>query len=97
MGFSSISSAIKTMSVLKKHVKGSKVRSVIGLENIFLQLLVISQQQQMELEPLLPMNCVPCLHHSLMNMVASANVASQSWSNVLGWLRHCQHLQILSQ
>lgn len=40
------------MSVLKKQVKGSNVRPVIDLENIFLRLLVVGQWQQMELEPL---------------------------------------------
>ena len=40
------------MSVLKKKVKGNKARPVIDLENIFLRLLMIGQQRQMELEPL---------------------------------------------
>ena len=50
--YNPISSPIKTMSVLKKKVKGNKVRPVIDLENIFLWLLMIGQRRQMELEPL---------------------------------------------
>jgi len=47
-----ISSPIKTMSILKKHAKSNKVKSVIDLENIFLRLLMIGQRRQMKLEPL---------------------------------------------
>ena len=47
-----ISSPIKTMSILKKQVKVNKVRPVIDLENMFLRLLMIGYQRQMELGPL---------------------------------------------
>ena len=46
---STISSPIKTMSILKKQAKGNKVRSVINLENMFLLLLMIGQQRQIDL------------------------------------------------
>ena len=49
---SSISSPIKTRSIIKKQAKGSKVRPVIDLENMFLWLLMIGQQQQIKLEHL---------------------------------------------
>ena len=47
-----ISSPIKTLGIIKKKVKGNKVRPVIDLENIFLWLLMIGQRRQMELRPL---------------------------------------------
>lgn len=47
-----ISSPIKTMSILKKKVKVNDARPAIDLENIFLRLLMIGQQRQMELKPL---------------------------------------------
>jgi hypothetical protein len=50
--YNHISSPIKTMSVLKKQAKGSKVRPVIDLENVFLRLLMIGQRRKMELRPL---------------------------------------------
>ncbi len=51
--YNPISSPIKTMSVLKQQIKGNnKVRSVIDLESIFLRMLMIGQQRQMELGPL---------------------------------------------
>lgn len=50
--YNPISSPIKTMSALKKKVKGNKVRPQIDLESIFLRLLMIGQQRKMELEPL---------------------------------------------
>ena len=40
---STISSPIKTMSILKKQAKGNKVTPVINLENMLLRLLMISQ------------------------------------------------------
>ena len=61
--YNPISSPIKMMSVLKKKVKGNKIRPIIDLENFFLRLLMIGQWRQMELEPLfsLPMRCARCL------------------------------------
>ena len=50
--YNPISSPIKTMSVLKKQVKGNKARPIIYLEHVFLRLLLIGQQRQMELGPL---------------------------------------------
>ena len=50
--FNTISSPIKTMSVLKSNVKGNKAKSVIDLQNIFLRLMMIGQRRKMELEPL---------------------------------------------
>ena len=47
-----ISSPIKTMTVIKKQNKSKQVRPVINLENIFLRLLIVGQQRQIELEPL---------------------------------------------
>ena len=47
-----ISSPIKTMSIIKKQAKGSKVRPVIDLESMFLRLLMIGQQRQIKLEHL---------------------------------------------
>ncbi|XP_014676492.1 PREDICTED: uncharacterized protein LOC106816405 [Priapulus caudatus] len=47
-----ISSPIKKMSVLTKQVKSNQARPVIDLENMFLRLLMIGQQRQMELGPL---------------------------------------------
>lgn len=47
-----ISSPIKTMEVVKKKNVSNKTRPVIDLENIFLRLLMIGQQRQMELRPL---------------------------------------------
>ncbi len=38
------SSPIKTMSILKKLFKGNKVKPVIYLESIFLQILIIGQR-----------------------------------------------------
>ena len=51
--YNPISSPITTMSVSKKQVKDKQFRLVIDLESIFLRLLMISQQRQMEIEPLL--------------------------------------------
>ena len=50
--YNAISSQIKTMCALKAHVKGNKARPIIDLENIFLRLLMIGQQRQVELGPL---------------------------------------------
>ena len=50
--FKTIFSPIKTMTVIKKQNKSKQVRPVIDLENIFLQLLIVGQQRQIELEPL---------------------------------------------
>lgn len=47
-----ISSPIKTMSLLKKQIKGKSVRPVIDLESIFLRLLMIGQQREIKLEHL---------------------------------------------
>ena len=44
-----ISSSIKTMSLLKKQVKGKKDSPAIDLENLFLRLLMIGQKRQTEL------------------------------------------------
>ncbi len=44
---SPVSSPIKTMSILKKKAKGN--RPVINLENMFLRLLMIGQQRQIDL------------------------------------------------
>lgn len=50
--YNPISSPIKTMSLLKKQIKGKAVRPVIDLESIFLRLLMIGQQQKISLEHL---------------------------------------------
>ena len=50
--YNPISSPIKTMSLLKKQMKGKSVRPVIDLESIFLRLLMIGQQREIELEHL---------------------------------------------
>ena len=42
--------SIKTMTVIKKQNKSKQVRPVIDLENIFLRLLIVGQQRQIELE-----------------------------------------------
>ena len=49
--YNTISSPIKTMSLLKKQIKG-KSKTIVDLENVFLRLLVIGQRRQMELEPI---------------------------------------------
>ena len=61
--YNSISSSIKTMSVLKKQEKGNKVRPVTDLENIFLQILEIGQQRQIKPDPPFAheMHAVPAL------------------------------------
>ena len=52
-GFHSpISSPIKTISIIKKQVKGNKVRPVIDLENMHFWLLMIGQQRKIKLEHL---------------------------------------------
>ena len=50
--YSAISSPIKTMSVLKKKVKGQQTKPAVDLDNVFLRLLMIGQRRHMELEPL---------------------------------------------
>ena len=50
--YNPISSPIKTMSVLKKQTKGKNVRPVMDLESIFLRLLMIGQQREIQLEHL---------------------------------------------
>ena len=50
--YKAIRNPIKTMCVLKQHIKSSKAKPVVDLENIFLRLLMIGQQQQVELGPL---------------------------------------------
>lgn len=50
--YGTISSPVKTMSVLSKQMKASKKQPCIDLETIFLRLLMIGQQRQIELEPL---------------------------------------------
>ncbi len=47
-----IISPIKMMSILKKQIKGKKIKPVIDLQSIFLWQLMISQWRQMELGPL---------------------------------------------
>ena len=50
--FNPSSGPITTMSVSKQQVKDKQFRLVIDLESIFLRLLMIGQQRQMEIEPL---------------------------------------------
>ena len=50
--YEAISSPIKTMQVLKRHDKSKLTKPAINLETIFLRLLMIGQQRQLELEPL---------------------------------------------
>ena len=49
--FNPSSGPITTMSVSKQQVKDKQFRLVIDLESIFLRLLMIGQQRQMEIEP----------------------------------------------
>ena len=49
--FNPSSGPITTMSVSKQQVKDKQFRLVIDLESIFLRLLMIGQQWQMEIEP----------------------------------------------
>ena len=56
--FNPSSGPITTMSVSKKQVKDKQFRLVIDLESIFLQLLMIGQQWQMEIEPVFACICM---------------------------------------
>ena len=71
--YNSISSPIKTMSLLKKQTKGKGVRPVIDLKRIFLHLLMIGQQWEIRLEHIFTLCCVQCLHYLLMSTAAYAS------------------------
>ena len=82
--FNASSGPITTMSVSKKQVKDKQFRLVIVLESIFLQLLMIGQQRQMEIEPVFA--CELCAVPSLIDEHRCLRKAtSQTLSNVLGY------------
>ena len=83
--FNPSSGPITTMSVSKKQVKDKQFRLVIDLESIFLLLLMIGQQRQMEIEPVFA--CELCaVPPSLIDEHRCLRKAtSQTLSNVLGY------------
>ena len=85
--FNPFSSPITTMSVSKKQVKDKQFRLVIDLESIFLWLLMIGQQRQMEIKPLFAceLYAVPPSHTDEHRCLRRAT--SQTLSNVLGYPR----------
>ena len=82
--FNPISSPITTMSVSKKQVKDKQFRLVIDLESIFLRLLMIGQQRQMEIEPLFACELCAVPPSLIDEHWCLRKATSQTLSNVLG-------------
>ena len=85
--FNPISGPITTMSVSKKQVKDKQFRLVIDLESIFLRLLMISQQRQMEIEPLFACELCAVPPTLIDEHRRLRKATSQTLSNVLGYMR----------
>ena len=82
--FNPISSPITRMSVSKKQVKDKQFRLVIDLESIFHRLLMISQQRQMEIEPLFACELFAVPPSLIDEHWCLRKATSQTLSNILG-------------
>ena len=83
--FNPSSGPITTMSVSKKQVKDKQFRLVIDLENIFLWLLMIGQQRQMEIEPVFACELCAVPPSLIDEHRCLCKATSQTLSNVLGY------------